>query len=95
MLPVGQSDCQDEDSLEENRLLWVDDSNPSKFGNHRSLVCYSRELKTITDVMRKYSRSDDKVDADLLNATLKYGLKAHDIYKQALKAVNQDREVLI
>ena len=84
MLPVGQADSQDEDSLEDIRLPWVDDPNPSKFSNHRSLVRYSHELKTITDVMREYSRSDDKVDADLLNATLKYGLKAHDIYKQAL-----------
>ena len=76
MLHVGQADSQDEDSLEDIRLPWVDDPNPSKFSNHRSLVRYSRELKTITDVMREYSRADDKVDADFVKRNPRIWIKS-------------------
>ena len=36
-------------------------------------------------VMRQYSKSVEKVDAAILNATLDYGLNAHDIYADALR----------
>ena len=48
--------AEDDDSLEDIRLPWVDDPDPSKFVNHRSFLRYSRELKTLTDVMREYSQ---------------------------------------
>ena len=76
--------AEDDDSLEDIRLPWVDDPDPSKFVNHRSFLRYSRELKTLTDVMRKYSKSDKVVESDLLDSTLAYSLKAHDVYHNAL-----------
>ena len=74
----------EDDSLVDIRLPWINDPDPSKFVNHRSFLRYSRELKTLTDVMRDYSKCDRVVESDLLDATLAYSLKAHDIYHNAL-----------
>ena len=77
--------AEDDDSLEYIRLPWSTIPDPSKFVNHRSFLRYSKELKTLTDVMREYSKSDKVVESDLLDSTLAYSLKAaHDIYYNAL-----------
>ena len=77
--------CADiDDLLEDIRLPWVDDPNPTHFTSHRALIRYARELKMITQVMKEYSKLDPKADQGLLDDTLQYGLKAHSIYSTAL-----------
>ena len=68
----GLTSAEDDDSLEDIRLACVDDQDPSKFVNHRSFLRYSRELKTLTDVVRKYSKSDKVDESDLLDSILAY-----------------------
>ena len=67
----------EDDILADIRLSWVDDPNPIHFRNHRALTRYARELKMLTLVMKDYSRLSYKVDQNLLDRTLKYGLNAH------------------
>ena len=74
----------DDDPLEEIRLAWVDDPVPVHFMKHRSLIRYARDLKMITDVMKDYSKSHDCVEKAVLDATLEYGKKAHDVYCNSL-----------
>ena len=74
----------DEDPLEEIRLAWVDDPVPIHFIKHKSLIRYARDLKMISDVMRDYSKSHDCVEKAVLDATLEYGKKAHDVYCNSL-----------
>ena len=38
----------------------------------------------ITTVMRDYSRSCSKIEGSVLDATLEYGLKVHNVYSHAL-----------
>ena len=73
-----------DDLLEDIRLSWVDDPNPTYFTSHRALTRYARELKMITQVMKEYSKLDPKADQGLLDDTLQYGLKAHSTYSAAL-----------
>ena len=68
------------DILADIRLSWVDDPNPIHFRNHRALTRYARELKMLTLVMKDYSRLSYKVDHNLVDRTLKYGLNAHTIF---------------
>ena len=66
--------CADiDDLLEDIRLPWVDDPNPTHFTSHRALIRYARELKMITQVMKEYSKLDPKADQGLLDDTLQYG----------------------
>ena len=87
---VGFCDQNDEcdvdrnDVLEDVRLLWVDDPDPTYFKSHRALKRYARELKMITDVMREYSRRQEENNQLLLDKTLEYGLRAHGIYNNAI-----------
>ena len=74
----------EDDILADIRLSWVDDPNPIYFRNHRALTRYARELKMLTIVMKDYSRLSYKVDQNLLDRTLKYGLNAHTIFNNAL-----------
>ena len=39
----------------------------------------------ITAVMRDYSRLYSKIECSMLDATLEYGLKAHNVYSHALR----------
>ena len=80
----------DDDPLEEIRLAWVDDPVPIHFMKHRSLIRYARDLKMITDVMRDYSKSHDCVEKAVLDATLEYGKKAHNVYCNGLHQLLHD-----
>ena len=75
---------ENDDMLDEVRMDWVDDPNPTRFKSHRALTRYARELQLVTLVMRDYSKQDPKVEQSLLDVTLRYGLKAHSIYNIAL-----------
>ena len=61
-----ECDVDSNDVLEDVRLLWVDDPDPTYFKSHRALKRYARELKMIT-VMREYSgRQEDKINSCLI-----------------------------
>ena len=76
--------CADiDDLLEDIRLPWVDDPNPTHFTSHRALIRLARELKMITQLMKEYSKLDPRADQGLSDDTLQYGLKAHFIYSTA------------
>ena len=79
-----ECDVDSNDVLEDVRLLWVDDPDPTYFKSHRALKRYARELKMITDVMREYSGRQEDNNQLLLDKTLEYGLRAHGIYNNAL-----------
>ena len=55
-----ECDVDSNDVLEDVRLLWVDDPDPTYFKSHRALKHYAWELKIITDVMREYSRRQEE-----------------------------------
>ena len=75
---------EETDPLADIRLVWVDDRRHDRFTRHRSFTRYVCDLEMIRAVMSQYSKSVEKVDVAILNATLDYGLKAHDIYADAL-----------
>ena len=81
---------ENDDMLDEVRMDWVDDPNPTRFKSHRALTRYARELQLVTLVMRDYSKQDPKVEQSLLDVTLRYGLKAHSIYNIALRQWLED-----
>ena len=80
------------DVLEDIRLLWVDDPDPTYFKSHRALKRYAYELKMITDVMREYSRRQEENNQLLLHKTLEYGLRAHGIDDNALHQWLEDNQ---
>ena len=80
----------EDDILADIRLSLVDDPNPIHFRSHRALTRYARELKMLTQVMKDYSQLSYKVDKNLLDQTLKYGLNAHTIFHNALNQWLED-----
>ena len=74
----------EDDILANIRLSWVDDPNPIHFRNHRASTQYAHELKMLTQVMKDYSQLSYKVNQNLLDQTLKYGLNAYTIFNNAL-----------
>ena len=60
----------DEDALEEIHLAWVDNPVSIYFMKHRSLICYARDLKTITDVTRDYSKNHNCIKKAVLDVIL-------------------------
>ena len=45
-----------DDLLEDIRLSWVDDPNPTYFTSRTALTRYASELKMITQAMKEYSK---------------------------------------
>ena len=79
-------DCdKDEDVLNDIRLECVDRPEHVGLDNHRFLSRCACPLAMITAVMRDYSRSCSRIEGSVLDATLKYDLKAHNVYSHALR----------
>ena len=75
---------KDEDVLNDIRLEWVDMPEHVSLDNDCFLSRCACQLAMITVVMKDYSRSYSKTECSMLDATLEYGLKAHNIYSHAL-----------
>ena len=62
----------------------VDNPMFDKFRSHREFTLYANELLILTGLMRQYAKVTEKLPQNILDATLKYGLEAHDVYVHAL-----------
>ena len=78
-------DCEKEDVLNDIRLEWADRPEHVTLDNHRFLSRCACQLAMITAVMRDYSRSCSKIEGSVLDATLEYVMKDHNVYSHALR----------
>ena len=76
---------KEEDVLNDIRLEWVDRPEHVSLDNHRFLSRCACQLAMITAVLSDYSRSYSRIEGSVLDATLEYGLKAHNVYSHALR----------
>ena len=74
----------DNQFIEDIRQLWIDDPCPKRFENHRALKRYAVNIDWIIEMMQEFAMIKTPVQLNALNCLLNYGLRAFDIFGQAL-----------